>query len=145
MKTERFAYTIFCDDIRQEINQKHSLIGCYSGVMLFNELPATLGKVCFNTVVQTSVARPFEKLTVRAILNKNRDEPLVEFEISPEDLKEAESKRISIVDAEIAVVNLLLTIGQIVFEDEGQLCIEIETEDETLEAGKLAIRKRLSS
>lgn len=39
MNTEAFGTTIFCDDIRHEINGKLTLVGCYSGDLSFNGPP----------------------------------------------------------------------------------------------------------
>lgn len=37
---------IFCDDVRQEIGNKQSLIGVYSGDLLVRHLPVVLPKLC---------------------------------------------------------------------------------------------------
>jgi hypothetical protein len=42
-----YGYTVFCDDIRQEIGGKFSYIGVYSGFMFVNgSFPITLPKLC---------------------------------------------------------------------------------------------------
>jgi len=43
---EIYGYTIFCDDIRQEIGGKFSYIGVYSGFMFVPAFPITLPKLC---------------------------------------------------------------------------------------------------
>lgn len=51
--------TLFCDDIRQEIGGKISLIGVYSGVLLVPEFPATLPKMCvWINIVMLAVELP---------------------------------------------------------------------------------------
>ena len=45
------GYTVFCDDIRQEINGKHTLVGCYQGVMFVNrEFPVILPRFAMRVV-----------------------------------------------------------------------------------------------
>ena len=40
--------TIFCDDIRYEINGKVTLVGVYAADMVLpNDFPVTLPKICF--------------------------------------------------------------------------------------------------
>jgi hypothetical protein len=44
-----YGYTIFCDDVRQELGGKTSFIGVYSGMMLVHgEFPLTLPKFGFG-------------------------------------------------------------------------------------------------
>jgi hypothetical protein len=41
------GYAIFCDDIRQEVGNKTSLIGIYTGVAVFEtEFPITVPRLC---------------------------------------------------------------------------------------------------
>ena len=41
-----FGYTIFCDDVRNEINGKVTLVGVYAGdVIVLGTLPVTLPKL----------------------------------------------------------------------------------------------------
>lgn len=40
------GHTIFCDDIRQEITGKITLVGVYSSVMFVAEMPTVLPKFC---------------------------------------------------------------------------------------------------
>jgi hypothetical protein len=46
---DAYGYTIFCDDIRHEIDGKISFIGCYTGVLnIHSNFPAKLPKFCFS-------------------------------------------------------------------------------------------------
>jgi hypothetical protein len=46
---EIYGYTIFCDDIRQEVGGKISFVGVYSGTMFVHgEFPVTLPKFAFG-------------------------------------------------------------------------------------------------
>jgi hypothetical protein len=43
------GFTIFSDDIRQEVGGKVTLVGVYNGVLLTNAFPLMLPKFCFST------------------------------------------------------------------------------------------------
>jgi hypothetical protein len=70
---ERFIGLQFCDDVRQEIGGKFSLIGCYSGAIQVHPMPSVLPKLCVLVKVYTPIERPFEKLVIRLL----RDEVLL--------------------------------------------------------------------
>jgi hypothetical protein len=45
---EIYGYTIFCDDMRQEVGGKNSFIGCYNSIIFIHTpFPASLPKFCF--------------------------------------------------------------------------------------------------
>jgi hypothetical protein len=83
MSEVRHAYTIFCDDIRAEVGNKLSLMGCYDSVMLVSQFPITLPKLCFLMTATTPSDRPFQQLKFR--LYKN-EELLHELEIDANQL-----------------------------------------------------------
>ena len=61
---ERSLSGIFCDDIREELRGKKSLIGCYGGIMEVSSFPITLPKLCVHTILQTPGTRPFKVVKV---------------------------------------------------------------------------------
>lgn len=63
----RAVHTIFCDDIRHEINGKVSYIGVYSESLLAPVFPITLPKLCISLKVTTPSDHPFRKLVVRVL------------------------------------------------------------------------------
>jgi hypothetical protein len=46
-KKPKFNYAIICDDIRQEVGNKISLIGIYAKDIFVTKIPFTLPKLCF--------------------------------------------------------------------------------------------------
>jgi len=62
---DRFVHAIFCDDMRQEMGNKLSFMGCYQGEMFVPFVPLTLPKFCVSVTVVTPVVRPFRALTIR--------------------------------------------------------------------------------
>ena len=45
-KLPKFEYSIICDDIRQEIGNKLTLVGTYNGLIIVPKLPYTIPKLC---------------------------------------------------------------------------------------------------
>lgn len=64
---DRFVTAIFCDDIRQEVGEKVSMMGCYQGELLVEAMPAMLAKLCVFLTVSTPIGRPLKKLSVRVM------------------------------------------------------------------------------
>jgi hypothetical protein len=67
--TDRILTAIFCDDIRQEMGNKMSFMGCYQSELLVPTTPIGLSKLCVYATVLTPIARPFKSLTLRVVLD----------------------------------------------------------------------------
>ena len=66
---DRYGYSIFCDDIRNEAGGKLSFIGCYNGVIFISgQFPLVLPKLCVHTHVFSPASKPFNSLVVRFYL-----------------------------------------------------------------------------
>ncbi len=62
----RFGYSIFCDDIRNEVGGKLSFIGCYSSVIIVTQkFPLVLPKFCIHGFVVTGADEPFRSVSIR--------------------------------------------------------------------------------
>ncbi|OAI06751.1 DUF6941 family protein [Methylomonas methanica] len=68
---DRHIQTIFCDDIRHELGGKLSYIGVYSGRLFLPTFPLTLPKLCLSINVLTPATRPFTKLSLRVMKDKD--------------------------------------------------------------------------
>jgi hypothetical protein len=70
-----YGYTIFCDDIRDEMGGKHSLIGSYGGLMIVHvPFPATLSTFALAVTVlqRRSIFNP--NLNIRIFLPGDSDD-----------------------------------------------------------------------
>ncbi|MEJ5207462.1 hypothetical protein [Denitratimonas sp. CY0512] len=65
-----YAYAIYCDDIRQEISGKVTLVGTYTGSLLVRSFPVTLPKLCLALNVVTPVEGSFGDLKIRITHNE---------------------------------------------------------------------------
>ena len=76
MSAERFITVQFCDDIRHELFNKISLIGCYIASIQIDPLPAVLPKLCALIKVYTPMEHTARLLTVRLLRD---DVPIAEL------------------------------------------------------------------
>ena len=67
--TDRFVTAIFCDDMRLEIGNKMSFMGCYQGDLFVASAPIVLPKFCVHATVWTPKENRFHALSVRFVLN----------------------------------------------------------------------------
>jgi hypothetical protein len=62
---DRYVTVTYCDDIRHEVGNKLSFIGCYQGGELHVQLaPVVLPKLCAFVTVVTPKDRPFKSLSI---------------------------------------------------------------------------------
>ena len=69
--TDRILTAIFCDDIRHEMGNKMSFMGCYQGELFVPVVPTGLSKLCIFATALTPIERPFKSLTFRIVMDDN--------------------------------------------------------------------------
>lgn len=84
MDAQRTLCALFCDDIRQEIGGKITLIGVYASKLILGKIPSALHKlhVLFN--VDTPIGQPFGALTLQVLMG---DDVIAETAFSEEMLE----------------------------------------------------------
>ena len=110
----RFGYSVFCDDIRNEVGGKLSFIGCYNGVMFVRpEFPLTFPKLCVHFHIVSPSSMPYTSLRVRCYL-PGQDDPFVDEALeapSPvEQMQLAEQ-----LEKGVAAPQLLVAAGSFIF------------------------------
>ncbi|WP_095058063.1 hypothetical protein [Pseudomonas sp. Irchel s3f7] len=60
----RYVHSTYCDDIRQEVGGKITLVGIYAGQCLVPEIPCSLPKLCLVLNISATRAAPVTSLTV---------------------------------------------------------------------------------
>ncbi|MBS0374790.1 MAG: hypothetical protein JSR73_09395 [Proteobacteria bacterium] len=83
MADGRFLDVLFCDDVRQEIGNKLSLIGCYGPDLIVPQIPMVLARLCAQARGFTPIAMPFESVLLRLVRD---DQPLAELTLDPSTL-----------------------------------------------------------
>jgi len=135
MPTPTTAFCIFCDDIRQEVGNKLSILGIYEGDIVFSvPPPAALPKFGIIVWLQTDIDNPPEKFSIRGLVPPNQKVAFsatvrkVEFNKNPAD----DAKRLNL--------KTIIPIINMEFTEEGPLEVFVDTEEGTFRAGRLFIR-----
>lgn len=86
MGKERFVFCQYCDDVRQEVEGKTTLVGIYPGGMQINQpLPAEIPSLVISCSVWTPKSKPFKKLAFRIMMGDTQvmstDVPIENFPI----------------------------------------------------------------
>lgn len=69
-KIAKDEFVVLCDDIREEVGNKRSLMGVYSDNLILKSFPATLPKICLY-IMLGGIKRQFENIHVRTKLPKS--------------------------------------------------------------------------
>lgn len=136
----RHVQSIFCDDIREEINGKISYIGVYSGTLLVREFPVTLPKLCVSLNLVTPADKPLKTCTIHVYKD---DEVLQEITFDEEELRNASESIENFANKSkfptVQVFKYFIIFSPIQFTGPCLLRIQIQTEDEELRAMGLKI------
>jgi hypothetical protein len=81
MAESRILTAEYCDDVRQEVGNKISLMGCYGSDMVVPTVPIHLPKLCVAVMARTPFDRPFKAGILRVYRD---DQVIVEMPIDPE-------------------------------------------------------------
>lgn len=75
-----FGYTIFCDDIRQEINNKISYMGIYQDEIIVPSIPFVMKNFCM--IIKYVQSRNIEKKPLKVMVYFPDDEEKPRWEVS---------------------------------------------------------------
>lgn len=146
----RWVHVLWCDDIRQELGNKTSFMGVYTGALVVPTLPAMVPRLAIWLDICTPESKPFKSLRVRLFSN-DMEKPLAEMVFPPEQLtdaaarsEEARKKNASEADEGDELRGMKLSfamlLGQVRMSERARwLKVFVETEAETLESLKLRV------
>jgi hypothetical protein len=139
MSQNRIIVATFCDDIRYETGNKHSLIGCYKQDLIIEKLPGTLPKLCAAVMIRTPIDQPLEKLVIFAKLDA---ELVGEVEFQEDQLQKLKREMVArgLEGMKTVEVNCHFTFSPLVIPQEGNLTIEVLADGEALNREVLKIR-----
>jgi hypothetical protein len=132
---DRFVHVVFCDDIRHEVGNKVSFMGCYQREMLVPVTPLILARLCIFVTVSTPVARPFKALTLRVHLGANE---VAVIEMPSEDVNQSLAP-VQVGDTRI-MANLGLTLAPLVLTEPGEIRVLVTTEEGDIQGPQLHIK-----
>lgn len=130
----RYIHATFCDDVRNELGGKLSLMGIYQSAMHINSasLPVVLPKICVVIEARAPSNAPFKQLHLRIFLD---DKLLVEGGFSPDQLKPSTNSDM----ITYTTHGLIVAIQPFSVETEGFLRVRAETEDGEIKVGSLKL------
>jgi hypothetical protein len=112
---QRYGYSIFCDDIRQEAGDKLSFIGCYNGVMFVSgNLPLVLPKFCVHLHVFCPATEPYTSVVARCYAPA-QEVPIAEEAIDVPPIED-QLKLVSTLDPRISAPRYIVVAASLIFE-----------------------------
>lgn len=136
MIEHRFVQVQFCDDIRHEVSNKFSLIGCYAADLIVDRMPALLPKLCMQVLISTPITKRFQSLKIKTLINH---ELLAELEVPSEALA-ASTDPNAPEGATRSTIAAVMVLSPFAVAEPGLLRVEVETESETLVGNRLWLR-----
>ncbi len=130
-KSGRSLNALVCDDVREEVGHKSTLVGVYQGDLTVPEAPTILPKLSFFFRVVARTERPMTRLVVRVLKN---GEDFLTADFAEDALPKPDSKD--------GTYHVQIVLQAQPFEVTGPADLRFlaDTEDETLDGGHLIIR-----
>ena len=125
----------FCDDIRIEVGNKLTLVGCYGDEMLVPAFPITLPKIAVQAKAITPIEQPFEKLIFRLLIEGNL---LGQIETSGESL--STTPEIEVGRASWLWLAAAMVVSPLVIHAPSEIVLIADTERGELVGSKLRVR-----
>lgn len=133
---DRFLTATYCDDIRQELGNKLSLMGCYQGELIVSRVPVALPKLCVYASVWTPKEQPFKSLIIRIV--QGDDVELARIELPEAGL--AEAAQIRDETATRKAVSTAIAFAPFVIEKSTSLRVVANTEEGEIIGPRLLIK-----
>lgn len=133
---DRIVFTIFCDDIRFEMGNKHSFMGVYQTHLFVQSFPATLPKLCAFSTIVTPHGQPLQKLSFRLI----QDEQVIQEETFPADSIAVQPSPLEWAgENAVLILSSAFVISPLVVSAPSTIRIEVETETRVIRGGGLRV------
>lgn len=146
---EPFGFTIFCDDIRQEIGNKFSYMGVYQGVILVPQFPAIIPRfgiaITFWEPKALALTRDFAVPITVFLPGDALDKPSMSGEIPAdhEQIQGAFNSSQALPDDDdipsLLMVNLNISMSPLVIQKPGRIKVRGDYKGETVKLGSIRI------
>ena len=142
----RYAHATYCDDIRQELGGKLTLVGVYSGSLLVPSFPVILPKLCLVLQIVTAADSPLKELKIRVLMD---EAVIAEGELAVGDLEAGFAAMASERDSDDStpeadrrfLLGAHFIFSPIKFDGPGAIRVRIDTENGELKANALRIEQ----
>jgi hypothetical protein len=131
------GYTIFCDDIRFEVDGKFTLVGCYYGEMTVRSVfPATLPKFAISAAFfqHKEIYEPKLRLKI-SLPGDPEGEPSIVVEVEPPPEANLHSTEYPNISARANII-----FSPLVVPSPGFIKVQMERQGELHPMGKLAVK-----
>jgi hypothetical protein len=140
---EIYGYTIFCDDIRQEVGGKLSFVGVYSGtIFIHGEFPVTLPKFAFgiSLIQRREIVEP--NIEVQIFLPGDaEDSPSIRGQLS-EPMEGALAAQIARAVDETATMHINLVAAPLTFTESGIMKVRAVRRGDLISLGDIRIESQ---
>lgn len=145
LPTTPFGYTLFCDDIRQEVNGKSTLVGVYGNdLIIYGSLPATLPKLALWVSYFERLGESREPLELLVYLPGDGDDaPTMRNSIAGETLERIRSPNISsdvTPEDQLFGMTAQIILSPITLKEEGPIKVRMIRGENEIRLGTLHIR-----
>jgi hypothetical protein len=136
------GFSIFCDDIREETNNKFSYIGVYNGVLVTHApFPFTLSKFCIAVAYMQSPDDEVRPLKLKLLMDRKGEKSVVvlEGDIDAEPFEQLAPPDPLFSDP-MRGANLNIVLSPLTFDQECVLKVRAYYGDEEIKLGALLVR-----
>lgn len=145
-----FGYTLFCDDIRQEVNGKVTLVGVYGGEMtVFADLPTLLPKLALAVNYYETPDQTEEHLELLIFFpGDSEDAPTSRAKVPSEAIAELrKSGQIAALPAEDQRVGITMHVvfSPVTVKEDGFVRVRMARGQDVIRLGSLRIRSQVPS
>jgi hypothetical protein len=135
MSNPRVAHCVFCDDIRQEVGNKISMMGMYLGELIIQgTAPIALPKFGFVIWIISDVDDPIQHVTTRVLMPPDQKEVIhIEMTQAVQTVFMAEG-------AQKLVAHQIIPVAPFIIEQPGMIEVMLETDRGSMRAGRLLVR-----
>ena len=135
-----WGYSVFCDDIRKEADNKYSLMGIYSGQIYLPEFPALLSKFCVAVTYFEEFNKAPEDLCLRLYVPGDLPDVPSFFIPLPPMPKLAMPAEERTPEEVFSTVTMSLPFSQFEIRQEGEIRVRMKRGDQEVRLGTLQIR-----
>lgn len=135
----RFAWVVYCDDIRHEISNKLSFIGVYASIMYVPHFPIAIPRLCIAVTVLNSSANPFKRLKFKILMD---DAVIAEGGLDEAQVSAASKAAPNMTEADNDIRHMFgaqFELSPLQVNAPTKIKVRIETENEELKGNALSI------
>lgn len=137
-KFHRQVEVIYCDDIRQELGHKNSIMGVYGSDLIVNKFPFTIQKLCLSVRVLTPINEPFISLEI-FVYQGTEDDKQIEL-IATGPLEMPSNEQFLLDGSKVFIVQTFFALSPLQINEETVLRVKVKTEREELRGIGLRIK-----